>query len=388
MDTTHMSGRGQPPYFVGMKVEVGIPLSDNTTFRDWAIINELDNDLVSLQLSRDILPSGVSLRIGQLLTIRSEYDFQIYVCRAFIVSKGFGQELLLRLTGEIVANELREFYRIDAFLPIKFLRLAEQDLDAVRRRWNERCRTRREEERGRERRRQEAGRERLRAEELARERRIREGANSVAASESTRDRLEEELDNNEYYESWRTVTSVAINIGGGGLRISTGQTFPADELILLEIFVPPTHRIVDVVARVIFSRQEEEAGEGANRFITGLQFMFIDESARSSINQHLTDIQLKRIRQFKGFTDVEPGSGDAVPRTDGHYAYLNTVEPAGPLDGESGREKRWRQLLLGALFASIVWFLYHYFSGYAAGHHKSVIHQMFETGIRRMRGER
>jgi hypothetical protein len=388
MDTSYMSGSGQyPPYFVGMKVEVGIPLSDNTTFRDWAIINEFDEDLVSLQLSRDILPSGVSLRIGQILTIRSEHDFQIYVCRAFIVSKGFEQELLLRLTGEIVANELREFYRIDAFLPIKFIRLAEEDLDAAQKRWSERRRTRREEECNRERRRQEARREKLRAEEAAREQRIREGAPSVAPAESPLDRLREESEENEYYESWRTVTSVAVNIGGGGLRISTGQGFLADELIMLEIFVPPMHRIVDVVARVIFSRRDE-AGEGEKRFTTGLQFMFIDESARSSINQHLTGVQLKRIRQFKGFTDVEPAGGYTRSGADRHYAYLDTVEPALSPDQDGGRRKRWRQLLLGALFAAIACLLYQYFSGYAAGHPKNAIHLMFETGIRKLRGER
>src|SRR3974390_981019 len=118
-DAGHYTNR----YFAGMKVEVHIPLPDAKVFRDWAIIDEIDEDLVSLQLSRDMLPDGVNLRVGQILTVRSETDGQAHSCRAFIVSKGYEQDLLLRLTGEIVFDELREFYRIDAFLPIKFYTL-------------------------------------------------------------------------------------------------------------------------------------------------------------------------------------------------------------------------------------------------------------------------
>lgn len=391
MDADHINSSGHsPPYFVGMKVEVGIPTSHNTTFRDWAIINELDDDLVSLQLSRDILPSGVSLRVGQILTIRSEHDFQIHVCRAFIVSKGYEQELLLRLTGEIVANELREFYRIDAFLPIRFHALPDQDLDAARRVWDERRWRRQEEERVREQRRREAGREKSRAEDLARERLIREGAHSVAPAESARDGLQEEPDDNEYYESWKAVTSVAVNISGGGLRISTSRGFVAHELILLEIFVPPAQRIVDVVARVIFSHPEHGGEKSRNGFTSGLQFMFIDESARSAINRHLTGVQLKRIRQFKGFTDVEPLSVETRPRADRHYAYLDTVQAGQPEDGaeRDSRRKRRRQLALAILFVGIVCLLYLSFSAYTSRHPKHVIQQMFETGIRKLRGER
>ena len=41
-------------YFsVDMKVGVGIPLANAGVFRDWAIISEMDEDFVSLQLSRD-----------------------------------------------------------------------------------------------------------------------------------------------------------------------------------------------------------------------------------------------------------------------------------------------------------------------------------------------
>lgn len=387
MVTEHRAETGHsPPYFAGMKVEVGIPFANNRTFRDWAIINEVDDDLVALQLSRDILPEGVSLRVGQILSLHSEYDFQLYDCRAFIVSKGYEQDLLLRITGEIVAHEVREFYRIDAFLPIRFHLLPDQNPAVVKKVWEERRRWRCDEERALEQRRLEAKRERLRAEEWARAQRLPDSGTGVPAEQGP-DTRPEESEDNQYYESWRTVTSVAVNISGGGLRVSTGQEFVAHDLMLLEIFVPSSNRIVDVVARVIFSRRNAGEHLVKNFFTSGLQFVHIDESARSAINRHLNGVQLQRIRQFKGFADVEPLSIDTKPVSDRHYAFLETVEATDVEEnGRSAVLKRRKQVALALVCAGIVWLLFLYFAGYAAHHPKHVIQEMFETGIRKLKG--
>ena len=96
-------------YFpVGIKVGVGIPLPNAEVFKDWAIIHEIDEDLVSLQLSRDVLPVGVSLRYGQILELRGGIEGNGFCCRAIVVSEGDARELLLRLIGEIVSDELRD----------------------------------------------------------------------------------------------------------------------------------------------------------------------------------------------------------------------------------------------------------------------------------------
>ena len=95
-------------YFsVGMKVGVGIPLANAGVFRDWAIISEIDEDLVSLQLSRDQFPLNVSLHVGQILDLRGGKDDSGYSCRAIIVAESPVREILLRLIGEIVSDELR-----------------------------------------------------------------------------------------------------------------------------------------------------------------------------------------------------------------------------------------------------------------------------------------
>jgi len=382
----NISAQNPCPYLVGLKVEVHIPLSDSKTFRDWAIINEIDEDLLSLQLSRDILPSGVSLRVGQILTIRGEVDFQIFVCRALIVSKSIDQDLLLRLTGEIVSDELREFFRIDAFLPIKFHRLGEQNPDRVNKLWEERRRQRQEEDRAREQRRLEARREENRARELG----LLDSSLSGTPAVLSQDKGEDGAEDNEYYDSWNNVTSVAVNISGGGVKISTDQKFLTTKLLLLEIFVPSSRRIVDVVAQVIFSSQDDQAGERRNSFHTGLRFVFIDESARSAISSHISSIQLQRIRQFKGFADVEPLEVDSRTIAERHYTHPDNLEAGEETDIPErlkGR-KRIGQLGLALFFSLIVWLLCSYFSGYMVSHPKNAIQNMFEAGIRKLKGRR
>ena len=376
-------------YFTGKKVEVGIPLPSTKVFRDWAKISEIDEDLVSLQLSRDILPDGVNLRVGQILTIRSESDGQPHSCRAFIVSKGYDQDLLLRLTGEIVSNELREFYRIDAFLPIKFYTLHDQNPAVVKKLWEERRKQRLEEERVRELRRSEARRERLRAEERARERKRLEGALPGGPTDSFfTGKPQEEPEDNPYYESWGSVTSVAINISGGGLKILTNQGFETDEFLLLEIFVPSLLCIVDIVARVVFTKYIETAGVSGNCFDTGMQFVYIDERTRYAINSHVSGVQIRRIRQFRGFADAEPLNIYPTAIPDKHYAYAGRIDTGDEMDNhiQVSRKKFIQQVILGLFLFCIISLLWLYFSSYAVKHPKNQIEDLFESGIRKFRG--
>ena len=370
-------------YFIGMKAEVGIPLPNSETFRDWAIINEIDEDLVSLQLSRDILPDGVSLRVGQLLTIRSEIDGQVNTCRCFIVSMGYNRELLLRLTSEIFSGESREFYRIDAFLPINHHVLYDQNPANVKKQWEARRKWRQNEKRVREVRRLEAKRENLRNHERARKYGLPDDTFSGDSASHCQGKDHEQHQDNLYDELLPTAKTVAVTISGGGLKIATNQKFNRDDLVLLEIFVPSSRIIVDVVARVVFSDQNDIAGEDRNFFNAGMQFVFIDESARLAISSHIGSIQLRRIRQFKGFTDVEPLYIDNISKSDKHFAYIDGVDVSGHINDGTliNRESLFQQVALGLLFVCIISLISYYYSWYAIKHPKNDIENIFEHGI-------
>jgi hypothetical protein len=336
-------------YFTtGMKVGVGIPLPNAEVFRDWAVIHDLDEDLVSLQLSRDQLPVRVTLHVGQILEIRGGGEETGYSVRAIIVSEGYSKELLLRLIGEIVSDELREFYRIDAFLPIKYYLSHEQDSEVLEQQW----RLRRQ--------------ERLENEQLRKQRRW-ESMYMGDDAEFPNERHMDETDENESDDSWDTIIPLAANISGGGIRIMTHQGFDISEFVLLEILVPSPRRIVDAVGRVTFANLNLAAGTDRNYFNTGLQFVFIDERDRDVVINYISSVQLKRIRQLREkylFRSVD----DEDVQTQVYSVNW---------------QEQLKRVLIWLIMAGIVWMLVSYFRNYAENRPKNEIEEVFENGIRR-----
>lgn len=286
-------------FSAGTKVGVGIPLPDSEVFRDWAIIHNIDEDLVSLQLSRDVLPSSVTLRYGQILELRGGKDGAGYSCRAIIVSEGDSRVLLLRLIGELVSDELREFYRIDAFLPIKYYVSMEQNIDVLRKQWELRRARRQQLE-------LEQKQNSWSSELLSQNAALPNEKIQVAEMGDTRE--------GEENDSWDTIIPLAANVSGGGLRLVTHQSFNYGEYVLLEILVPSPRRVVDVIARAIFVNRNFAAGNDRDYYNIGMQFVYIGERERDAIVTHISNIQLKRIRQMREmylFREVEDSDSSA-----------------------------------------------------------------------------
>lgn len=342
-------------YFsAGNKVGVGIPLPNAEVFRDWAIIHDIDEDLVSLQLSRDVLPASVTLQYGQILELRGGNDGSGYSCRAIIVSEGDASELLLRLIGEVVSDELREFYRIDAFLPIKYYVSSQQKIEILHQQWE----LRREHRRQMEFEAKESG---WNSSLLAKDatlplERVQEGEGSEHPGESAPD-------------TWDTIIPLAANVSGGGLRLITHQNFENGEYVLLEILVPAPRRVVDVIARIIFANHNYAAGTEHEYYNTGMQFVYIDERDRDAIVTHIANIQLKRIRQLRE-----------------RYLFRTNDNQ----DESKGlKALNFRTMLVWVAAALIVVFvsatLVYYFWRYAHNHPKGEIELMFEEAVKKYR---
>ena len=347
-------------YFpVGGKVGVGIPLPNAGVFNDWALIHSIDEDLVSLQLSRDVLPVGVSLHYGQILELRGGSEENGYCCRAIVVSEGDSRELLLRLIGEIVSDELREFYRIDAFLPIKYFVSHEQNIDKLRTLWEERRARRQQME-------IEQKDHRWTSELLPADagfhNPLKTDGDETVTDRSTRD---EDVRN-----SWDDVIPLAANISGGGLRIITHQGFENGEYALLEIFVPSPQRVIDVIGRVVFANRNYFAGSDHDYFNTGVQFVYLDERDRDAIVSYISTIQLKRIRQLRE-----------------RYLYRGSLDNNEQLNVSAryGFRNSMTLTISVLLFVLFVALLINYFWHYALEHPKGEIQRTFEDGIKKYR---
>lgn len=342
-------------YFTaGTKVGVGIPLPNAEIFRDWAVIRELDEDLVSLQLSRDQLPARVSLHVGQILEIRGGKEEAGFSVRAIIVSESYAKVLLLRLIGEIVSDELREFYRIDAFLPIKYYLSQEQNPEILEKQWEARRQ------------------ERLNDELLQKQKRWDAVMYQAGEAELPRERLQEQETGDSPDEAWDSIIPLAANVSGGGLRIVAHQSFESGEYVLLEILVPHPRHVVDAVARVAFATPNNAAGAEREYFNTGLKFVFIDERDRDAIVSHISGVQLLRIRQLRE-----------------KYLFRSTDAPDAREAGSEPARPGWRHILkiciIWLIMLGFIWGVVHYFRRYTADRPKNEIEEVFEDGIKKYR---
>ncbi|MSN25748.1 MAG: hypothetical protein GJV46_07735 [Geobacter sp.] len=339
-------------YFsAGFKVGVGIPLPNAEVFRDWAIIFKIDEDLVTLQLSRDVLPVGVKLRYGQILELRGGKEGSGYSCRAIIVSEGDSHELLLRLIGEIVSDELREYYRIDAFLPIKYYVSREQNIETLRHQWELR-----------------------RAHRLQMELEQKERSWNSALLSQNADLPNEKIQGDRELEtveggtdSWETIIPLAANVSGGGLRLITHQGFENGEYVLLEILVPSPRRVVDVIARVIFANRNHAAGNDQDYFNTGMQFVYIGERERDAIVNHISTIQLKRIRQMRERYLFRSGDLGSESTVSGIFKFKSLI--------------KWAMAALIVSLISVT--LIEYFWRYAHNRPKGEIETIFEDAVQK-----
>ncbi len=354
---------------VGLKVNVGIPVPGGDTFHDWAIIHTIDEDLVSLQLSRDTFPAGVKLKVGTILDIRAGNEIEGYSCRSIIVAEGYQREVLLRLIGEIVSSELREFYRIDAFLPIKYFISTEQSEVRLKVAWKEKREARLAAEQERKQRAQKPW-ERLRqapeTEELPSEEFGEEGLWDDTGEGL--DQPDQAVDDTRDH-SWDDVIPLAANISGGGVRMLLHHKFENDTLVPIEIYLPcePEPQIIDAVCIVAFANENYAATKQFSRtsYNTGLKFKFIEERDRDAIVSYISNVQLKRIRMMREQYLFRSGPNAENPET----------------TPEQRIKLLMRTILTVAIVVSALIGLIIYFKGYAENRPKNEIEILFEKGF-------
>lgn len=348
---------------LGKKVNVAIPVSQSDTFHDWAIIDSIDEDLVTLQLSRDELPAAVKLSTGLILDVRVGSDDKGYSCRGIIVAQGLQHKIILRFIGEIVSNELREFYRIDAFLPIRYFITSEKSEQVLKEMWLAKREARKQAEQQQH---EDATKPWQRLRDIRNE--------EQPANESTTADLHNtgkaagkkpviEIDDN-----WDDMIPLAANISGGGIRILLHHQFAENDLVPVEILLPDAKKpkIIDAVCKTVFSRENFAASKQMKRpaFNTAFQFLWIDERERDTLVSYISNVQLKRIRQMRE-----------------KYLFRKTGDLDAPVDAEQQKRQRIKQLFTIAFAIFILLIVIIYFVGYTENRPQNEIERIFDQGF-------
>jgi len=277
----------------GTRVGVGIPMQNNELFRDWAIILSLDGDLATVQLSRDVLPADVDMQTGKVLELRVGVDGKGYRCSGVYVSDGADGTISLRLTGDVNSSELREFYRMETFLPFQLQISHEHNLDHVLKEW-------------RDRRDQHLSDEMARREEMRLKRRdlmfriaAGEFSEECDGNEATVPQLPDEASDH-IDAAWDTVVAGSVNLSAGGFKFITSDHFELEQIVFVEAFIPISPpRIMVSVARIVFKNRNYYVGHDKEYWNVALQFLFIDERDRDAIVQLISNLELMRIRMAR-----------------------------------------------------------------------------------------
>ncbi|HEX9080307.1 MAG TPA: PilZ-like domain-containing protein [Desulfuromonadaceae bacterium] len=343
---------------VGIRVGVGIPMQNNELFRDWAIVRALDEDLAEVQLSRDVLPADVNMQTGKVLELHVGQAGKGYRCSGVYVSSGAEGTLFLRLTGEVNSSELREYYRIDTFLPFQFRVSEERTLDKVLQMWRDRREQRLVEEMER--------REEMRLKRREQIFRIAEGDVAEEGREGEQPAPaplpEEEAESDHIDPVWDTVLATAVNLSAGGFKFVTADPFELGQIVFLELFIPTSPpRIMDSVGRVVFKNRNYFAGNDREYWNVAFQFLFIDERDRDAIVRLISNLELVRIRMMRQKSLLDDGA--AAGR-----GFM------GPL----------KMAVAGLLLIALIALIVGYMRSYSNSPTKNEIQETFESGIRKL----
>ena len=243
-------------FHADQRTKVELPLGGNRFFHEWAIVSSVNRDILTLQLSRDLLPHGVQLKNGEPLSVRAGSRGQGYRCRGVIEQDGSCENLAVKLTGPVMPDELRSYFRLNTSISMEYSpETPEQAWENPRKR----CITGLGEE--------------------------NKGVVSTSAAKPA---------------PFRTGKADApapniINISGGGVRVELQEELQTGALLNLAFHLPhPQPELVPAVAEVVYCQPSD--WRPGLRYIAGLRYVRIHERNRDRIIKYVCSEEIKKIR--------------------------------------------------------------------------------------------
>jgi hypothetical protein len=229
-----------------------------------ATVTSLTRDLLELELEEDCFNADTAISPGDLVELRSGIKGSGFRCRALLIGGTDSSYLLVRLVGDVIFEELREFFRIDAYLPIRCFPLPDWDFRSVQRSWLERI-------------------EQISREKTTPPSYIYQGEPGPAPPEPPPLGLE---------------PPAAANISGGGLRTRTTEKLQNGECAILELLVPGPDSQIIIAAGEVVASDPEPTNLGDRGFNTAFKFTCIQNSDREAMINFIQRVQLQQLRQM------------------------------------------------------------------------------------------
>lgn len=308
---------------------VNISMPDGKVYHQRCILNSINNDLVDMGFTGEEMPEWMLVDVGTAIELRGRADRGSFGCRAVVVDRNIAGHYLVRLIGSIYYGELREFQRIDVYVPMKYTPTKEHSLEKIADNW------------------------------LARKNEHKKNMKRGAAGTAW---MDDTLSDN-----WDEIVPILAQSTNEGLRVDIPELFAPETHIDVELYLPLTPpKIISAVTEVIDVDELPRLDDGTTMHRTYLKFTLIDATDRDCINDYVSAIQVQHLGEI---------SRDAQYQA--LYNRLTAqVERKDPV-------QLFKRIIAVALFAVLALLLFRYLDNYRRGHEKGLIEKVFEDGIRR-----
>jgi len=112
-----------------------ITLPDQKILQQRCIINSIIDELADIGFTGEELPEWMYISLGTSLEIRGQGEHGSFGCRAVVVDINVIGHYLIRFVGSVYYGELREFQRLDVYLPCRYTSCNAHSIDELTDRW-------------------------------------------------------------------------------------------------------------------------------------------------------------------------------------------------------------------------------------------------------------
>jgi hypothetical protein len=254
-------------YFAaGQQAKIVVKLGKERFLDRNAEITSVDREHVVLEILGDGLPEKeMAKEAGARVAFSAASGWGLFRCNAFIERVITSKELYIRLDGDVIEQQRREYFRLDVDVPLLYTVPEDQHSVSVTATWNEK-----------------------RMKYLSREPVMSPYGNGYKVIK---------------WLGGDDLLPQSINLSGGGLRIKTKEYIGPVTMVLVDIFLPlaPT-RIIAAVAEAVRCKEIQLNWEKGTSFNTAFKFVKIDEKDRETIITYVFGEQrnqLQAMRQSK-----------------------------------------------------------------------------------------
>ncbi|MBT0664325.1 hypothetical protein KI809_08425 [Geobacter pelophilus] len=256
-------------YFLPQQaIRVALIAESHTLPEQSGTVSALSGDLIKVFLDSQLPIADHRDTAEYLLELRSVHLGSAFRCRALLVSDASELIVQLRLVGNVIFEELREYFRIDTYIPLRYIPMPDRDEKTILRQWME-------------------------LSDYHAQRANKPASFLYSGGHET----PTPRDSN-FFTPLEYSTPVAANISGGGLRTNLPEHLQPGCKAILEMYLPGApSKVVDVIGEVLPSAFVHSE-DGGRTFSTPFKFTHINESDRDAIINHIHKVQQRQIRQI------------------------------------------------------------------------------------------